>query len=153
MKLDLGAGRISPAGYIPLGRRHGSEIYPLPYPDNSVDAIRASHVLEHFPSLQVDGVVQEWARVLKPGGLMQIAVPDFNEIILRHLKGVEQPTEGYILGGQVDENDYHKALFCIGRLTKCLHDAGLTDVKRWVSDIEDAASLPISLNLEGRKPL
>lgn len=47
---------------------------PLPWPDNSVDQIIMLHVLEH---------VQEWwqcftecARILKPGGMLQINVPD-----------------------------------------------------------------------------
>ena len=46
IRLDLGAGSVSPPGFIPLGRDHGSEIWPLPYADESVDEIRASHVLE-----------------------------------------------------------------------------------------------------------
>jgi hypothetical protein len=29
IKLDLGAGAISPDGYIPMGRDYGSEIFPL----------------------------------------------------------------------------------------------------------------------------
>jgi group I intron endonuclease len=37
IKLDLGAGAISPDGYIPMGRDYGSEIFPLAYPDESVD--------------------------------------------------------------------------------------------------------------------
>jgi hypothetical protein len=37
-----------------LGRPHGSEIYPLAnFADNSVDEVRASHCLEHFPHRQV----------------------------------------------------------------------------------------------------
>lgn len=152
MKLDLGAGPVSPEGYTPLGRRHGSEIYPLPYEDGSIEAIRASHVLEHFPSLQVNDVVKEWARVLKPGGVMQIAVPDFYQIVQNFLIGVPQPTEGYIMGGQVDEHDFHRSLFDKNRLGKCMMAAGLVGIERWESDIEDAACLPISLNLEGRKP-
>ena len=62
LKLDLGAGDISPAGYTPIGHGHGSEIFPLPYADESVDEIRASHVLEHFPHGRLAEVLADWVR-------------------------------------------------------------------------------------------
>src|SRR5579859_1399230 len=48
IRLDLGAGEISPPGFVALGHDHGSEIFPLPYGDGTVDQIRASHVLEQI---------------------------------------------------------------------------------------------------------
>lgn len=45
----------------------------LPYPDAHFDAVAASHVLEHLPDR--DHALDELARVLKPGGLLFIAVP------------------------------------------------------------------------------
>src|SRR6185437_6608660 len=80
VRLDLGAGQVSPYGFIPLGRDHGSEIFPLPYGDETVDEIRASHCLEHFPHGQVAAVLKDWVRALKKGGRLRIAVPDFKKI-------------------------------------------------------------------------
>jgi SAM-dependent methyltransferase len=100
LKLDLGAGAASPPGFTPMGRAHGTEIYPLPHEDGSVDEIRASHVLEHFPSAQVPLVLQNWADKLKPGGAMKIAVPDFEWIAKAYDQGQQVPIEGYVLGGQ-----------------------------------------------------
>src|SRR5215831_6253473 len=117
MKLDLGAGDISPPGFKPLGHPHGSEIYPLDaFADNSVEEIRASHCLEHFSHRQTLDVLKEWVRVLKPGGLLRIAVPDFAKIAENYLKGVGQPTQSFVMGGQVDADDFHKALFDKTRL-------------------------------------
>lgn len=152
LKLDLGAGPISPPGFIPLGRDHGSEIFPLPYADESVEVIRASHCLEHFPRHQVAAVVKEWARCLKKGGKLKIAVPDFAQIAQNYLEGKNQSTEGYVLGGQIDANDFHKAMFDRERLRALLVDANLVLIEPWRSEIRDCASLPISLNLEARKP-
>lgn len=152
MKLDLGAGSVSPEGFTPLGRPHGSEIYPLPYADGSVDAIRASHVLEHFGHRQVGQVVLEWVRVLKPGGTLQIAVPDLRKVAANYLADVNQPTEGYLYGGQVDADDHHKSGFDEGKLAKLLAGAGLVLIRPWQSELDDCASLPISLNLSGTKP-
>lgn len=54
------------------------DIRSLPYEDSSVDAIYASHVLEHIPRGDTRNAVKEWARVLKPGGWIRVAVPDIN---------------------------------------------------------------------------
>jgi predicted SAM-dependent methyltransferase len=152
IKLDLGAGEISPHGFRPMGRGHGSEIYPLEYADETVDEIRASHVLEHYPYRALDKVVGEWVRCLKKGGKLKIAVPDFATLAKDYLEGVEQPHESYLLGGQQDINDYHKSMFDRDRLRKLLADAGLVLIEEWRSEIDDCAGYPISLNLEARKP-
>ena len=95
IKLDLGAGAISPEGFTPLGNVNGTSIFPLPYADGSVDVIRASHVLEHFPHRQIVGRHQaEWVRALKPGGVLQIAVPDFKVIAERYLAGEQRADRG-----------------------------------------------------------
>ena len=152
LKLDLGAGEISPPGFTPLGRDHGSEIYPLPYADESVDEIVASHVLEHFPHAQIEAVVADWVRALKKGGRLRIAVPDFKKIAEDYLTGKAQPHEWYLMGGQTDPNDFHKSLFDEDRLKKLLAGAGLVLTRPWKSEIDDCAAYPISLNLEAMKP-
>jgi SAM-dependent methyltransferase len=49
---------------------------PLPFPDDSADAVFHEHLQEHF-SL-ADGIVltKDFHRVLKPGGILRIGVPD-----------------------------------------------------------------------------
>jgi SAM-dependent methyltransferase len=136
-----------------MGRAHGTEIYPLPHEDGSVDEIRASHVLEHFPSAQVPLVLQNWADKLKPGGAMKIAVPDFEWIAKAYQEGQQVPIEGYVLGGQTDENDFHKSLFDSHSLADALRAAGLTDFTRWDADADDCSALPVSLNLRAVKPV
>jgi SAM-dependent methyltransferase len=153
IKLDLGAGDVSPPGYLPMGRAHGTEIFPLAYEDGSVDEIRASHVLEHFPFAEVPKVLQHWSAKLKPGGVLKIAVPDFAKITKAYQDGVEAPIEGYTVGGQTDENDFHRSLFDERTLADYFHDAGLTDIGPWDSDCEDCSRLPISLNLRAVKPV
>lgn len=152
LKLDLGAGAVSPAGFTPMGAAHGSEIFPLHWPDASVDEIRASHCLEHFARGQIGDVLRDWVRALKPGGRLLVAVPDFEKIAQNYLDGVPQPTEAFVMGGQTDALDYHKALFDSRTLRKALSDAGLVLLRPWTSEIEDCASYPISLNIEGTKP-
>ena len=45
----------------------------LPYDDDSLDRLIATHVLEHIPAPH--NVLQEWARVVKPGGVLSIILP------------------------------------------------------------------------------
>jgi len=152
IKLDLGAGSVSPPGFIPVGRDHGSEIFPLSYADGSVTEIRASHVLEHLPHAQLEAAIKDWVRCLKKGGKLKIAVPDFRKMAENYLAGVAAPYESFLVGGQVDHNDFHRSLFDESRLRGLLAGAGLVLTRPWTSDIADCAAYDISLNLEARKP-
>jgi predicted SAM-dependent methyltransferase len=117
IKLDLGAGEKSPDGFTPLGNVNGTSIFPLPHSDGSVSVIRASHVLEHFPHGQIAAVLKDWVRALKPGGELRIAVPNFEWIAENYVAGQPINTQGYVMGGQVDAADFHKATFDKGYLT------------------------------------
>ena len=152
VRLNLGAGDIPIDGYINIDRKTGQEAYPLAYEDGSVDEIRASHILEHFGLHEIKDVISNWVDKLKPGGLLKVAVPDFNKIIEGYKKG-DAATVLYACGGQTDENDYHKSLFEINLLTKMFEDAGLGEISHWESEIKDCASLPVSLNLQGKKAI
>lgn len=46
----------------------------LPLPDDTLDYLCSSHVLEHLPNPL--GALYEWHRVLKPGGWLYLVVPD-----------------------------------------------------------------------------
>lgn len=45
----------------------------LPFEDNSIDRIIATHVLEHVP--QPVKVLEEWVRVMIPGGVLSLILP------------------------------------------------------------------------------
>lgn len=84
MKVDLGGGTIPAQGYVNLDNRHGEGDWKrsiqdgIPIPDNSVEAVRASHLLEHIPAGQerID-VFNEVHRVLMPGGTFEVILPLF----------------------------------------------------------------------------
>lgn len=49
---------------------------PLPFADNSVDAIFTEHVFEHMPYSHALQVLAHCRRALKPGGVLRVGVPD-----------------------------------------------------------------------------
>jgi hypothetical protein len=83
---------------------------------------------------------------------MKIAVPDFQVIARAYIDGQKFPVEGVVMGGQIDQNDFHHALFDEETLHKAMRSVGLRGIRRWKSEIADCAALNISLNLQGRKP-
>lgn len=153
LRLNLGAGAKPLNGFVNLDHKTGQEAYPLEYPENSVDEIRASHILEHFPYGKVLEILKHWVSRLKPGGLLRIAIPDFQWIAKAYLAGQPIPSQAFVMGGQIDDDDYHKAIFDRELLTEAMINVGLERIGSWVSEIEDCAALPVSLNLMGFKPL
>jgi ubiquinone/menaquinone biosynthesis C-methylase UbiE len=51
------------------------EIDPIPYPDNFFDALTCCQVLEHFTHSHLHAI-REMYRVLRPGGIVEIDVPN-----------------------------------------------------------------------------
>lgn len=159
LKLNLGSGvhpegKPTIPGFIDVDRKLGSEVYPLDYADESVDEIRASHVLEHFAQSDVKDVLDHWVKKLKPGGLLRIAVPNFKAIAEGYLKGVDAPIMGYVMGGQIDPDDFHKTAFDPTLLVELMMSCGLQGLRKWDSEIDDCARKlgPFTLNIMGYKP-
>lgn len=60
------------------------------FADASVDVIYSSHTLEHLTYEEARFVLQECNRVLKPGGIIRIVVPDFEQLVNSYLNNKEQ---------------------------------------------------------------
>jgi hypothetical protein len=150
MKLNLGSGEQVIEGYENIDVKTGGCIYPLDY--REVEVIRASHVLEHFGHEESVLVMLNWIDALKDGGILRIAVPDFDDLMRRRALGYDLPFESIIMGGQTDEYDYHKSIWNYDKLHFLMHNMGLINIRTWQSEICDCASYNFSLNLQGEKP-
>ena len=60
LRLNLGNNGWDIPGFIGVDRKDGKEAYPLDYPDNSVDEIRASHIIEHFGHTGAQLALNDW---------------------------------------------------------------------------------------------
>ena len=80
IKLDIGCGKNKREGYIGIDKIayegvdcHWDVEWGLPFGDNSIEAIYASHFLEHTQHFIF--IMEEFYRVLKPNGIAEIKVP------------------------------------------------------------------------------
>ena len=56
---------------------------PLPFEDESVEKLHAQDVLEHLQIEKVSSIFDEIYRVLVPGGVFRLSVPDYRSPLLR----------------------------------------------------------------------
>ena len=81
--LDLGASvvdKLAHRGFV--GRQHDAGT-PLPYADASFDTIVCSEVIEHV--VDVDGLVSEARRILRPSGTLLLTTPNLAYLANRML--------------------------------------------------------------------
>lgn len=64
------------------------------FKDSSIDIIYTSHLLEHIQKDRVDNFLNEIKRVLKPGGILRIVVPDFEVLVRDYIKHKETKCKG-----------------------------------------------------------
>lgn len=61
----------------------------IPYDKNTFEVVYHSHVIEHIPYNQVQSFIEDCYRVLKPGGIIRIALPDLENITRLYLSSLE----------------------------------------------------------------
>lgn len=155
---------------------HKSGIDHLPFFDNnSVALIYCSHALEYFDRDDARRVLAEWHRVLAPGGILRLAVPDFAALIKVYLQTGELARVLGPLYGKMTITTkngpatlYHKSTYDEASLSTLLLENGFTKPQRWnwrttehahVDDHSQAyfphmqkdTGLLVSLNMQARK--
>ncbi len=66
----------------------------IPFPGETFDVVYHSHVLEHFAKNKALTFMKDCFRVLKPGGIIRVVVPDLEAITRLYLKSLEKSLEG-----------------------------------------------------------
>lgn len=67
----------------------------IPADTGSADAVYHSHVLEHIDREQVPGFMAEIRRVLKPGGIQRVVVPDFGRAVAEYAESLANDRPGH----------------------------------------------------------
>lgn len=155
---------------------HVGDCRRMGFPDASFDLVYASHVIEHVEWFEVEDTIKEWARVLKPGGMLEVHTVDAHRVLKAWIT-LEETGEwtgpdpvwrsnmtrsdpylfavGRVLNWQKDGNIHqlHRALISPKYLASCFENAGMVDLAPLTR--EDARgtrhSAFINLGLKGRK--
>jgi|GEM_PF-180872 len=174
IKIELGSAQKRMEGWLTMDLDPNSDLCmdlskPLPFPDNCVEEIYSSHLLEHFsfpdPMLNL---LSECYRVLKPGGVFKIAVPDARI----YIESYEKPdqfdpakyclyTPAYHYHSKIDFINYiaymdghHRYLFDNENLPIIIANIGFENVK--LREFEPGLDLETrkheSIYAEARKP-
>lgn len=139
MKLNLGAGDKKLEGYIGVDLHPGADmrcdILDLPQEWGGKAAeVLVVHALEHLAFYETQKALQEWRRVLCPGGLLAIEVPNLEEACIAYLQNPEDYPRGLwpIYGDQArgDILTVHKSGWTPKSLIKALTEAGFRSARQ-----------------------
>ena len=137
MKLNLGCHNWKLSGFtnvdIDPERRPDvvADVRSLPFDDESVDEIYAGHIIEHLSIEESALALNEWKRVLKPGGTITITVPDFEKAYDMYLSDrislafLNSVVFGDEIGGVME----HKQLFTTELLTDRMMSAKFSNIR------------------------
>jgi SAM-dependent methyltransferase len=174
LRLHVGCGLVDAPGFVNIDLLAAPHVHvqaPVDdlsaFPDGCADLLYSCHCLEHFGFRHTRAVLSEWARVLRPGGVLRVAVPDFSVIARAYAAGgTLGELQSLLLGGQDYRLNFHAAVFDERHLVDHMGAVGITDVRRWEAravdhhDFTDESTIScrvgqetvlLSLNLEGRK--
>lgn len=181
LKLHLGCGKRFIPGFIHIDLDSYPHVdYQIDvadlsiFADRSVETIYASHVLEYFDRTDIqEKVLPEWFRVLRHGGLLRVAVPDFVSLVEVYRKYLDLKLILGPLYGKMEivgnKTIYHKTVYDFVTLRSELETAGFINVRRfdwretihkeyddysqaYIPHMDKENGILISLNVEGMKP-
>ena len=118
----------------------------IPASDNSLEVVYHSHMLEHLTNNEGIEFLRECNRVLQPGAIMRLLVPDLESFSKKYVEGDDfffdayrkealdndsnlYPTRGAIFMGML-HNHGHKMGYDFETLQYVLKQTGFTNVKK-----------------------
>lgn len=129
--------------------RHADAARRIPHAAGSVEAIYASHMLEHLDRAEARSFLAECRRVLKPGGILRLAVPDLRNAAYQYLRLSD--ADGFLRHLQFDLD---KPRGAIARLRRMLSGGRghhwMYDRDSLLALIEGAGFTEVELVEEGR---
>ena len=143
LRLHLGSGKFPRSGWVNVDLLGVPVNLPydlrrrLPFRDGSVDAVFHEHLLEHLPLDAGLRLTEETWRVLKPGGVLRIGVPDAGAYLQSYAWGggfittnrPDRPTQLLALQELFYEHG-HETMFDLETLALVCRAAGFEEVER-----------------------
>ena len=146
--LQLGSGFVSIPGFWNIDSDYFlnpdivAGVEKIKLADNAVQTLYCVHILEHVDRTKKMQILREWFRVLKPGGSLYVAVPDFEALAKFYLSCIEQydieknraiadRIMRVVHGGQAHKADKHNYGYSFSTLSSFLTMAGFTHVEKF----------------------
>jgi len=134
--------------------------YGIPFPDNSIDYLYSSHLLEHLFLYDAERLLREAYRTTKKGGRIRICVPDLEHAFALYRNGNKDKALSYFFRtSKVGCLCQHHYMYDFDMLKKLLETVGFVDVERCpfqegkIPDIHKLDNRPEeTLFVEARKP-
>jgi SAM-dependent methyltransferase len=180
-RLEIGPGAERLPGYETLNAvrtpftDHVGDARCPPFRDATFDEVYSSHCIEHVEWFEVEAVIAQWVRILKPGGVIEVhtvnaaplmrAMVEWDETGETGLKAGKWRSDlhgfdpftwaaGRILcyakrgdGGL----NMHRAILTPRYLRRCFEKAGLVDLEEVTEPKGGKKHASINMGLRGRK--
>ena len=142
MKLHLGCGKrnfgsdwihVDPADFDHVSHK---DVELKVFENNVADLIYSSHLFTYFDRQEAVRVLENWHRVLKPGGILRIAVPNFKRLAIMYTRNNSIGLDallGPLFGRWPINNNtvYMKTTYDFESLKKLLEDCKFKNVKEY----------------------
>lgn len=147
VRLNLGCGAKRWEGFVNVDlESNWTAIKPdvsadvtktLPFEDEYADEVHAYHLFEHLPRAAAPRILNEWIRVLKPGGKLVLEMPCLDKILAlfdyfhQNQKPIDpRLTMWGLFGDPGYENDamVHRWCYSVSELSNVLAAAGMVDI-------------------------
>lgn len=137
MRLHLGSGDKHWPGWVNVDA-YGepdviSDCRKLPFGPDQADEIQSIHFIEHVPRLELENMLMDWHRVMKPGAKLAIEVPCLDKMAALIVAG-EKNLRLTLLGIFGDPRDpkpgmMHAWAYTKAELSAALEQCGFTDIQ------------------------
>ena len=136
-----------------------SNALTIPLPDGCADTVMAIHLFEHFYRWEAPKALAEWARLLKPGGLLIMEMPDLVKCAKNLLAGhraSKHPEQMHMWGlyGDPREADpwmVHRWGWTYATVKPVLLEAGFESAAERITEFHSVGRLARDFRVEARK--